>query len=116
MTTGNIKPNLHQKQIMVPVCCAGLIHNSFLMRYNYRHVSGVQYDKTFDQQGGNYVANYSEMLTLAMTAKYSSVAAMATKMPTEPYLYWPINTGQMDVNTKLKQNPVWKASASSSRN
>lgn len=87
-----------------------------LMRYNYRHVSGVQYDKTFDQQGGNYVANYSEMLTLAMTAKYSSVAAMATKMPTEPYLYWPINTGQMDVNTKLKQNPVWKASASSSRN
>lgn len=87
-----------------------------LMRYNYRHVSGVQYDKTFDQQGGNYVANYSEMLTLAMTAKYSSVAAMASKMPTEPYLYWPINTGQMDVNTKLKQNPVWKASASSSRN
>ena len=87
-----------------------------LMRYNYRHVSGVQYDKTFDQQGGNYVANYSEMLTLAMTAKYSSVAAMASKMPTEPYLYWPINTEQMDVNTKLKQNPVWKASASSSRN
>ena len=30
MTTGNIKPNLHQKQIVVPVCCAGLIHNSFL--------------------------------------------------------------------------------------
>lgn len=87
-----------------------------LMRYNYRHVSGVQYDKTFAQQGENYVANYSEMLTLAMTAKYSSVAAMATKMPTEPYLYWPINTTQMDVNTKLKQNPVWKASASSARN
>ena len=86
-----------------------------LMRYNYRHVSGVQYDKTFDQQGGNYVPNYSEMLTLAMTAKYSSVAAMASKMPTEPYLYWPINSGQMDLNTKLKQNPVWKASSSTAR-
>ena len=30
MTTGNIRPNLHQKQIMVPIWWAGLIHNSFL--------------------------------------------------------------------------------------
>ena len=87
-----------------------------LMRYNYRHVSGVRYDLTFAQQGGNYVNNYSEMLTLAMTGKYSSPSAMASKMPTEPYLYWPINTGQMDVNDKLVQNPVWKASASTARN
>lgn len=86
-----------------------------LMRYNYRHVSGVQYDKTFAQQGGNYVSNYSEMLSLAMSAKYTSPAVMATKMPTEPYLYWPINTAQMDVNGKLVQNPVWQASASSAR-
>ena len=86
-----------------------------LMRYNYRHVSGVQYDKTFAQQGGNYVSNYSEMLSLAMSAKYTSPAVMATKMPTEPYLYWPINTAQMDVNSKLVQNPVWQASASSAR-
>lgn len=85
-----------------------------LMRYNYRHVSGVRYDLTFAQQGGNYVSNYSEMLALAMSAKYTSPTTMATKMPTEPYLYWPISTAQMDVNTKLVQNPVWKASSSSS--
>ena len=30
VTTGSIKPNLHQKQIMVPVWWASLIHNSFL--------------------------------------------------------------------------------------
>ena len=86
-----------------------------LMRYNYRHVEGVQYDKTFAQIGGGYVQNYSDMLTMALGKKYSSTA-MASKMPTEPYLYWPINTAQMDVNDKLVQNPVWRSSSSTERN
>ena len=86
-----------------------------LMRYNYRHVEGVQYDKTFAQIGGGYVQNYSDMLTMAIGKKYSSTA-MASKMPTEPYLYWPINTAQMDVNDKLVQNPVWRSSSSTERN
>ena len=86
-----------------------------LMRYNYRHISGVKYDKTFAQQGDSYVSNYSDMLTLAMTSKYSSPSVMASKMPTEPYLYWPINSTQMDVNSKLVQNPVWRASSSTER-
>ena len=86
-----------------------------LMRYNYRHVEGVQYDLTFAQMGGNYVNNYSEMLTKAMGKKYST-SAIASKMPTEPYLYWPINTVQMDVNDKLQQNPVWRATSSTERN
>lgn len=84
-----------------------------LMRYNYRHVNGVQYDKTFAEQGGSYVSNYDEMLKIAVS-KYSSTA-MTTKMPTEPYLYWPINTTQMDYNTKLIQNPVWRSSTSTIR-
>lgn len=86
-----------------------------LMRYNYRHVEGVQYDKTFAEQEGNYVQNYSEMLTMAMSKKYSSTA-IASKMPTEPYLYWPINTTQVDVNENLVQNPVWKGNATTARN
>lgn len=84
-----------------------------LMRYNYRHVEGVQYDKTFAQMEGSYVSNYSAMLKLAVS-KYSS-DAMMSKMPTEPYLYWPIGSAQMDLNTNLVQNPVWKAAQSSVR-
>lgn len=84
-----------------------------LMRYNYRHVEGVQYDKTFDEIGRSYVTNYDEMLKLAVS-KYSTTA-MTTKMPTEPYLYWPISSDQMDVNTNLVQNPVWRSSTTTER-
>ena len=85
-----------------------------LMRYNYRHVDGVQYDKTFAQQEGEYIENNPEFLSMVIKGKYDSEAVKA-KMPTEPYLYWPINTAQIDYNTNLVQNPVWRASSSTAR-
>lgn len=85
-----------------------------LIRYNYRHVDGVDYTKTFSEQTSgstdgsmNFVHNNETMLNLA-TRKYSSGAsAAAAKMRTEPYLYLPVNESDLKVNPQLKQNPVY---------
>ena len=82
-----------------------------LLRYNYRHVDGVNYAETFKEQAANnnaaYVQNYSSMLDL-MVQKYSTGGgAVKTKMPTEPYLYMPIAQDEIDVNPNLFQNPVY---------
>ena len=82
-----------------------------LMRYNYRHVEGVEYGKTLFQlqdEGKEFVRNNSTFLNL-VTRKYSSgAAAAASKMRTEPYLYMPVCQGDIDVNDRLRQNPVYK--------
>lgn len=86
-----------------------------LMRYNYRHLpGGVKADitKTFAEMD-SYVANSDEMLNI-VTTKYPS-EAMKSKMPTEPYLYWPIFETEMKNNPNLKQSPVWKATETSER-
>lgn len=88
-----------------------------LMRYNYRHLpDGAKADltKTFAEMGTSFVTNSEEMLNLA-TTKYPT-SAMKSKMPTEPYLYWPIYTSEMDNNTNLIQNPVWVETETSKRN
>ena len=81
-----------------------------LLRYNFRHVEGVDYTTTLAEQdavGKSFVRNFTNMLNLA-TRKYTSgAAAAASKMRTEPYLYMPINQSDIDVNPNLRQNPVY---------
>ena len=81
-----------------------------LLRYNFRHVDGIDYTTTLADQndkGKAFVRNDVNMLNLA-TRKYTSgAAAAASKMRTEPYLYMPINQSDIDVNPNLRQNPVY---------
>lgn len=82
-----------------------------LMRYNFRHVEGIEYGKTLYQQqeeGKEFTRNDATFLNL-VTRKYTSgAAAAASKMRTEPYLYMPINQGDIDVNMNLRQNPAYR--------
>ncbi len=79
-----------------------------MLRYNYRHVEGVNYNATLAEQGGNFVKNYEEMLKL-VSRKYTSGGGtgVTAKMQTEPYLYMPILRSEIEVNSALKQNPVY---------
>lgn len=87
-----------------------------LLRYNYRHVDGVEYNTTFKEQvtdaltlgqTPSYVPNYSPMLEQMIQKYNSGGGAVKTKMPTEPYLYMPIAQEEIDVNPNLFQNPVY---------
>lgn len=82
-----------------------------LMRYNFRHVEGIDYSKTLYQQqeeGKEFTRNDATFLNL-VTRKYTSgAAAAASKMRTEPYLYMPINQSDIDVNSNLRQNPAYR--------
>lgn len=84
-----------------------------LMRYSYRHVDGVQPDKTMNEinNGSSSLAafpnNYSTMMNL-MERKYDSNAeAIGNKMSKEPHLYFPITQSELTVNNLLKQNPAY---------
>jgi len=78
-----------------------------LLRYNYRHTEGVNYNAILADQA-NFPANYRPMITLA-ARKSSDLSALYSKMPTEPYLYMPIREGELKVNPELKQNPVYSS-------
>lgn len=79
-----------------------------LMRYNYRHVEGVDYTKKLSELGGSFVAISPEFYEIALN-KYTSQAAMKAKMPSEPYLYMPLNEEELKVNSLLVQNPAYKS-------
>lgn len=82
-----------------------------LLRYNYRHVEGVDYSTTLAEQNENgvtFVENTEEMRKL-MARKLSS-SSLPSKMRTEPYLYMPVLQDQIEVNPNLKQNPVYSSS------
>ena len=82
-----------------------------LLRYNYRHVEGIDYTKILADQeaeGKAFVNNYTDMMSL-MTRKYTSGgASVSSKMRTEPYLYMPVLQSQMKINPLLKQNPAYE--------
>ncbi len=79
-----------------------------LMRYNYRHTTTQASLKNKLTEG--YVANSNEFFDLALR-KYTVPAAMRAKMLDERYLYMPINQDEVEINTNLVQNPVYKSSA-----
>ncbi len=79
-----------------------------LMRYNYRHTTTQASLKSKLTEG--YVQNSDEFFDLALR-KYTVPAAMRAKMLDERYLYMPINQDEVEINTNLVQNPVYKSSA-----
>lgn len=86
-----------------------------LLRYNYRHVDGVDYYRLLTDFGGKYVTNYSGFNTY-IQRKNSGGSAIVSKMPSEPYLYMPIIKSETDVNSLLKQNPVYSDNSTIDKN
>ena len=91
-----------------------------LMRYNYRHVEGVDYTTTLasqDDRGVAPVSNYNSnaMMKLAVR-KLSNGDAVAAKMSTEPKLYLPIPLSDMNVCPVLRQNPAYSSNDNYSKN
>lgn len=89
-----------------------------LMRYNYRHVNGVDYNRTLAEivdDGGEPVANYKEMLVL-MTRKRSDASGVQAKMANEAYLYMPIPNSDIIVCPLLRQNPAYKDASDYKKN
>ncbi len=90
-----------------------------LLRYNYRHVEGVDYTTTLAQQneeGRAFVKNYDNMMTLMTRKNGASSFAVKAKMPTEPYLYMPVLQSQVELNPNLKQNPVYSSNETTDKN
>jgi hypothetical protein len=56
------------------------------------------------------VQNSEEFYDLALR-KYTVPTAMKVKMRDERYLYMPINQDEVELNTSLVQNPVYKSAA-----
>ena len=79
-----------------------------LMRYNYRHTATKADLRKKLTEG--YVSNSDEFFELALR-KYAVPAAMRAKMRDERYLYMPINQDEVEINTNLVQNPVYKSSS-----
>ena len=88
-----------------------------LLRYNYRHTTGVNYNVILGAQGGAFAQNYDEMLKL-IARKYTSGGGtgVTAKMPTEPYLYMPIIQSEIEVNPALVQNPVYTDGGTTEKN
>ena len=79
-----------------------------LMRYNYRHTeTKADLTKKLSQ---SYVTNSDVFFDLALR-KYAVPTAMKAKMRDERYLYMPINQDEVEINTSLVQNPVYKSSS-----
>lgn len=81
-----------------------------LLRYNYRHIQGVDYTQTLynlNTNGQGIVDNSREFLDILRNV--SSKAVMASKTKTEAYLYLPVLEGQMKINFNLHQNPVYQS-------
>jgi hypothetical protein len=78
-----------------------------LMRYCYRHMTGVDLNSRLAERTA-WPALYTPMLKL-IARKYANGGgdAVAYKMKSEPYLYWPILLSETKVNSLLKQNPVY---------
>ena len=89
-----------------------------LLRYAYRHMDGVQYDKTFGElveaAGDKEVqlpAIYSEMLKLMTRSRGTDASAIQAKMHNEAYLYMPIPERDINVCPLLRQNPAYSSSS-----
>ena len=80
-----------------------------LMRYNYRHTA-TQADLKKKLTESYVTANSDEFLELALR-KYAVPTAMKAKMRDERYLYMPINQDEVELNSNLQQNPVYKSSS-----
>ena len=82
-----------------------------LMRYNYRHVNGVKYERTMAEiidAGEQLPANSSDMLALMARSRGSEASSVQTKMQNEAFLYMPVPNKDIIVCPLLRQNPAYK--------
>ena len=88
-----------------------------MLRYNYRHMDGVNYNALMADLADNQASNYEGFLTL-MARKYTNRngSALVANLKTEPYLYLPVLKSEVEVNTMLKQNPAYKDRATAEKN
>ena len=90
-----------------------------LMRYNYRHIDGVDYNTILAVQKDNGKAlppSYQPMLDLMKRKLGAKGNAVAAKMNTEGRLYLPISLTELKVSPQLRQNPEYKSSDDYSKN
>ena len=88
-----------------------------LLRYNYRHINGVNYNAILGNIGeGALPANYDPMLSLMVRGRGSSGDGVKAKMTSEAYLYMPIPNADVILSQGLKQNPVYSSSSEYERN
>ena len=89
-----------------------------LLRYNYRHVEGVDYTTTLadqDERGIALVENYMEMRTLATRKLKTHANAVVSKVNTEARLYLPVGEEDLKVCPVLKQMPTYSSDADYSK-
>ena len=88
-----------------------------MLRYNYRHMSDVNYNTLMVDLGDNQAKNYDSFLTL-MSRKYTNRngSALVANIKTEPYLYMPVLKSEVEINTLLRQNPAYKDRATAEKN
>lgn len=82
-----------------------------LMRYNYRHIDGVQPDMILAEIGSDpktMVENHQEMMNMMTRGMNEGSNSAIAKMRTEPYLYFPVLESELKANFSLKQNPAYK--------
>lgn len=90
-----------------------------LMRYNYRHMTGVDYNRTMAQQvddGVTLPANFKEMLVLMTRSRGSEASGVQAKMANEAYLYMPVPNSDIIVCPLLRQNPAYKETSEYKKN
>ncbi|MBR1415596.1 MAG: RagB/SusD family nutrient uptake outer membrane protein [Prevotella sp.] len=91
-----------------------------LLRYNYRHVDGVDYTKTLaelNDEGITPVSNYNGNAIMKLAVrKLVNGDAVAAKMSTEPKLYMPVPLSDMNVCPALRQNPAYSTNINTSKN
>lgn len=82
-----------------------------LVRYCYRHMEGVQANRTMYSISNNvddHVPLFKSMLQIVARKYASGGNAVTIKMKTEPFLYWPILESETKVNKLLNQNPAYR--------
>ena len=82
-----------------------------LMRYNYRHTATkANLKQKLSDENYTIVTNSEAFYELALR-KYAVPTTMKAKIRDERYLYMPINQDEVEINTSLVQNPVYKSSS-----
>ena len=102
-----------------------------LMRYAYRHMTGVdatqtmgnQHNKTLKDSEGNAIADVtlfpavsSDMINMVRAKYTDGGATLAFQLTTEPKLYFPILNSELKVNSLLVQNPGYRTSSGYQKN
>ncbi len=86
-----------------------------LMRYAYRHMEGVNSRQKMADV--NTWPSLPRTFTNLIVRKYDTGGdAVAYKMKTEPFMYWPVSRSEIHTNLMLKQNPVYSDNESTSKN